>query len=68
MREDYGNISLVTNDDGFGDMGFDADAPDLMRHAPGLEPSIEQVSFHSYYCYDKFVDCEFLNKSNKFFI
>jgi cohesin complex subunit SCC1 len=44
MREDYGNISLVTNDDGFGDMGFDTDAPDLMRHTSGLEPSMEQVS------------------------
>lgn len=44
MREDYGNISLVPNDDGFGDMGFDTDAPDLMRHASGLEPSMEQVS------------------------
>lgn len=43
MREDYGNISLVTNDDGFGDMGFDTDAPDLMRHASSLEPSMEQV-------------------------
>lgn len=43
MREDYGNMALVTNDDGFGDMGFDTDAPDLMRHASGLEPSIEQV-------------------------
>ncbi|EEZ99261.1 double-strand-break repair protein rad21 homolog isoform X1 [Tribolium castaneum] len=42
MREDYGNISLVTNDDGFGDMGFDTDAPDLMRHTAGLEPSMEQ--------------------------
>lgn len=44
MREDYGNISLVTNDDGFGDMGFDTDAPDLMRHTSGLEPSMEQVT------------------------
>lgn len=43
MREDYGNMALVTNDDGFGDMGFDTDAPDLMRHATGLEPSMEQV-------------------------
>lgn len=41
MREDYGNITLVHNDDGFGDMGFDADAPDLMRHG-SLEPSMEQ--------------------------
>lgn len=46
MREDYGNITLVPNDDGFGDMGFDADAPDLMRHATGLEPSMEQVSIY----------------------
>lgn len=43
MREDYGSMALVTNDDGFGDMGFDTEAPDLMRHASGLEPSIEQV-------------------------
>lgn len=42
MREDYGNISLVTNDDGFGDMGFDTDAPDLMRHASVLEPTMDQ--------------------------
>lgn len=44
MREDYGNISLVTNDEGFGDMGFDADAPDIMRHATSLEPSMEPVN------------------------
>ena len=25
MREDYGNLSLVTADDGFGDMGFGPD-------------------------------------------
>lgn len=42
MREDYGNISLVTNDDGFGDMGFDTDAHDLMRHTAGLETSMDQ--------------------------
>lgn len=44
MREDYGSISLVTNNDGFGDLGFDTDAPDLMRHTSALEPSMEQVS------------------------
>lgn len=44
MREEYGNISLVTHDDGFGDIGFDTDAPELMRHAGDLEPSMEQVS------------------------
>ncbi|CAG9766759.1 unnamed protein product [Ceutorhynchus assimilis] len=42
MREEYGNISLVNHDDGFGDMGFDSDPPDLMRHAGSLEPSMEQ--------------------------
>lgn len=46
MREDYGSMSLVTNDDGFGDMGFDTDAPDLMRHTSALEPSMEQVIFY----------------------
>lgn len=44
MREEYGNISLVSHDDGFGDIGFDTDAPELMRHAGDLEPSMEQVS------------------------
>lgn len=42
MREDYGNISLVTNDDGFGDIGFDTDAHDLMRHTAVLESSMDQ--------------------------
>ncbi|KAF7992332.1 hypothetical protein HCN44_001657 [Aphidius gifuensis] len=32
MREDYGNLSLVTHDQGFGDMSFDAEAPELLRH------------------------------------
>lgn len=43
MREDY-SLSMVNHnhDDGFGDMGFDSDAPDLMRHASGLTPSMEQ--------------------------
>ncbi|XP_060526179.1 double-strand-break repair protein rad21 homolog isoform X2 [Cylas formicarius] len=42
MREDYGNISLVNHDDGFGDMGFDTEAPEFVRHAGDLEPSMEQ--------------------------
>ncbi|CAH1973037.1 unnamed protein product [Acanthoscelides obtectus] len=45
MREDIGTISLVGHDEGFGDMGFDTEAPELMRHAPGLEPSMEPVLF-----------------------
>ncbi|KAI4459377.1 scc1 / rad21 family member [Holotrichia oblita] len=42
MREDYGSMALVSTDDGFGDMGFDTDAPELMRHGTSLEPSMEQ--------------------------
>lgn len=41
MREDYGNISLMATDDGFGDMGFDSEPPELMRDAPSLDPSLE---------------------------
>ncbi|XP_043210959.1 double-strand-break repair protein rad21 homolog isoform X1 [Amphibalanus amphitrite] len=45
MREDYGNISLVTGDDGFGDMGFDAEPPvELMRDANSLEPTLENTN------------------------
>ncbi|XP_025832371.1 double-strand-break repair protein rad21 homolog isoform X2 [Agrilus planipennis] len=42
MREDYGSMALVSTEDGFGDMGFDTEAPELMRHTTGLEPSMEQ--------------------------
>lgn len=45
MREDYGSLNLVTHDDGFGDMGFDTDNPDIMREAIGSEAGLEQVSF-----------------------
>ncbi|XP_075210065.1 RAD21 cohesin complex component verthandi isoform X2 [Lycorma delicatula] len=45
MREDYGNISaLVNQEEGFGDMGFDTDTPELLRHASGLEPSFDQAN------------------------
>ncbi|KAJ8866497.1 hypothetical protein PR048_032340 [Dryococelus australis] len=44
MREDYGNISLVTNDEGFGDMGFDTEPPELIRNVSNLEPSLDQTS------------------------
>uniref|UniRef100_A0A1B6CP11 Rad21/Rec8-like protein N-terminal domain-containing protein n=1 Tax=Clastoptera arizonana TaxID=38151 RepID=A0A1B6CP11_9HEMI len=45
MREDYGNISsLVNHEEGFGDMGFDADTPELLRHATGLEQSLDQAN------------------------
>ncbi|XP_028161894.1 double-strand-break repair protein rad21 homolog isoform X1 [Ostrinia furnacalis] len=42
MREDYGSLNLVTHDDGFGDMGFDTDNPDIMREAIGNEEGLEQ--------------------------
>lgn len=44
MREDYGNLSLVTHDQGFGDMSFDAEPPELLRHGGVIEPSLDQVS------------------------
>lgn len=43
MREDYGSLSLVTHDQGFGDMSFDAEPPELMRHTSAMEPSLDQV-------------------------
>lgn len=42
MREDYGSLTLVTHDDGFGDMGFDTDNPDIMREAMGSDAGLEQ--------------------------
>lgn len=50
MREDYGNLALVTHDQGFGDMSFDAEPPELLRHAGAVEPSLDQVCF-CYYIY-----------------
>lgn len=43
MKEDYGSLSLVTHDQGFGDMGFDT--PDMIQHSGGLAPSLDQVPF-----------------------
>lgn len=43
MREDYGTLPMSIHDDGFGDMGFDADTPDLARD--GLEPNIDEGLF-----------------------
>ncbi|ALC39153.1 vtd [Drosophila busckii] len=31
MREDYGSLSMSLQDDGFGDIGFEADTPEMMR-------------------------------------
>ncbi|XP_076628581.1 RAD21 cohesin complex component verthandi isoform X1 [Colletes latitarsis] len=43
MREDYGSLALVTHDQGFGDMSFDAEPPELLRHAGSVEPSLDQT-------------------------
>ncbi|KAK0181818.1 hypothetical protein PV327_000012 [Microctonus hyperodae] len=42
MREDYGNLSLVTHDQGFGDMSFDAEPPELLRHVSTMEAPLDQ--------------------------
>ncbi|KAL1123634.1 hypothetical protein AAG570_002710 [Ranatra chinensis] len=45
LREDYGNVSsLVEHEEGFGDMGFGADGPDLLRHASSGITSLEQAN------------------------
>lgn len=43
MREDYASMSVSLLDDGFGDMGFDADTPDLVRD--GMDPNIDEHLF-----------------------
>lgn len=60
MREDYGSLNLVTHDDGFGDMGFDTDNPDIMREAIGNEGGLEQVSsLCHWYCKANFLILHF---------
>ncbi|BES91784.1 Conserved region of Rad21 / Rec8 like protein [Nesidiocoris tenuis] len=45
MREDYGNMSsLVDHEEGFGDMGFGTDGPDILRHASRLEQSLDPAN------------------------
>ncbi|RXG69791.1 Double-strand-break repair protein rad21-like protein [Armadillidium vulgare] len=44
MREDYGNISLVTGDDGFGDMGFEEPPDDLMRATSAIDQNMDQTN------------------------
>jgi len=40
MREDYGNINLDTEDDGFGDsMSMDPQTPEMLRDASTMEPN-----------------------------
>ncbi|KAJ8675050.1 hypothetical protein QAD02_010836 [Eretmocerus hayati] len=42
MREDYGSLSLVTHDQGFGDMSFDVEPPELLRHASNMDGQLDQ--------------------------
>lgn len=39
MREDYGSLPMTIHDDGFGDIGFDADGPDFIRD--DVDPNID---------------------------
>lgn len=39
MREDYGSLPMTLHDDGFGDIGFDADGPDFIRDH--IDPNID---------------------------
>lgn len=43
MREDYGTLPISIHDDGFGDMGFDSEPPDLARD--GIDPNIDESLF-----------------------
>uniref|UniRef100_A0A6B2E8Y9 Putative dna repair protein rad21 n=1 Tax=Phlebotomus kandelakii TaxID=1109342 RepID=A0A6B2E8Y9_9DIPT len=43
MREDYGTLPMSIHDDGFGDMGFDADTPGMARDA--MDPTIDENLF-----------------------
>ncbi|XP_011499866.1 PREDICTED: double-strand-break repair protein rad21-like protein 1 isoform X2 [Ceratosolen solmsi marchali] len=42
MREDYGSLSLVTHDQGFGDMSFDVEPPELLRHTSNIDAPLDQ--------------------------
>ena len=54
MREDYGSLSLPHHDEGFGDLDFNEDAPELLRDQP------PQSSFD-----DRFDDDHEVQRSNK---
>ena len=59
MREDYGNMSsLVEQEEGFGDMEFGTDGPDILRHASRLEQSLDQVgTIISEFCFNWLITC-----------
>lgn len=39
MREEYGSLPMSIHDEGFGDIGFDADEPDFIRD--DVDPNID---------------------------
>lgn len=50
MREDYGNLPMSIHDDGFGDIGFDADGPDFIRDE--VDPNIDVSCWIAYVIFD----------------
>ncbi|KAJ6646198.1 Double-strand-break repair protein rad21 like [Pseudolycoriella hygida] len=40
MREEYGSLPMSIHDDGFGDMGFDADEADFIRDDPNIDENL----------------------------
>lgn len=45
MREEYGSLPMSIHDDGFGDMGFDADEADFIHDDPNIDV---RFSFSTY--------------------
>lgn len=43
MREEYGSLPMSIHDDGFGDMGFDADEADFIRDDPNIDVSSPKI-------------------------
>jgi len=52
MREDYGSLSLSLQDDGFGDIGFEAETPEIIRCSI---PSNINVSIFEFFGYMNFL-------------
>lgn len=46
MREDYGNLPMTIHDDGFGDIGFDADGPDFIRDDTNIDVRANNRNFY----------------------
>ncbi len=46
MREEYGSLPMSIHDDGFGDMGFDADEADFIRDDANMDVSWHRIKFY----------------------